>query len=197
MREMGYPLHSGNPNKLWFRGANKMSAERIRSLVEEWLKSGDNCVPGELKNLLQHRVNPQQLKVLNRRIVERYKDGSLSLHFHILERIPQTGRQLWVVEGNSDITEYCAIAQFCVADNHVKERGRSMNPIHPGVVGNSSSQCRRPVLIDIMESVQGLQRLVPTVVRLETLNECSGFFGKPVKPLSSDVSGECGRTASD
>ena len=55
-----------------------MSSNRIRDLVEEWLKSGNDAVPDALKNLLEH---DRYCQVHSRRILERYKSGSLDLHF--------------------------------------------------------------------------------------------------------------------
>src|ERR1019366_5866062 len=105
-------------------------SDQIRQSVKEWLKTGDDLLPDELKDLRQHNFNPQRLQFVSRRIVERYKDGSLSLHFHIQESFPKAcesfpppgvGQKLGVIQGHHG-AEYCAVAQFLPTNEHADER---------------------------------------------------------------------------
>ena len=50
-------------------------ADQIRHLSKQWLESGDEDIPQELKALLEYRPN---VSVLSDRLLERYKDGTLS-----------------------------------------------------------------------------------------------------------------------
>src|SRR5437868_1820053 len=78
-------------------GSVPLRSDRIRQLTKEWLKSGQDSIPGELENLLQNIgdlqvmedgfvgevpfVNRKHLRV-ERSILKRYKLGTLALHLH-------------------------------------------------------------------------------------------------------------------
>src|ERR1035437_8963918 len=104
--------------------------DQIRQSVKEWLKTGDNFVPDKIKNLLQHRIDPPRFQLVGSRFVERYKDGSLSLHFHIKESLPKAcesflttsvAEKFGIIQRHHG-AKYCAVAQFLPTDEHAEER---------------------------------------------------------------------------
>jgi hypothetical protein len=166
-----------------------LRSDRIQQLVKKWLESGEDRIPEELGNLLQCPVNPEWLQVFSRRIVERYKDGSLSLHFHISESLPDS-RKLGMVQGKADATEYCAVAEFFVAEEHGKKRGITPAPINGGIVCDSGSQIQHLVLVEFVEIGHSPERIIPTRVRLQTIDECLSLVGHPIQPMTPLLIGE-------
>ena len=158
--------------------------ELVRRLVKEWLKSGDNCVPHELKYALQGSVNPETFKLLSRRIVERYEKGALTVHFHVRPPRLEIGELRSHVERNSDSAPYCAVAQFFASD---KEAETSVSRNKIDIVSNDGDNVQAPVFIDVYESIQDSQRIIPTVVRLQSLDECSRLWGNPIEAFGSEL----------
>jgi len=166
-------------------------SDKIRQSVKEWLKTGDNRLPDELKDLLQHNINPHRLQFISRRIVERYKNRSLSLHFHIQESFPKAcesfslpgvGEKFGIIQGHHG-AEYCAVAQFLPTDEHADERVLvATTPINKSIVCDRRGEIQCSVLINVVEVGECPERFIPTAVRLQTLDQCSRLIGNAAKP---------------
>lgn len=169
-------------------------SDSIRHAVKKWLKSGNHRISDELENLLQCSVNSETLKVFSRFIVERYKHGTLSVHFHVREsgfkvRNPGGGCKRY-----SDPAEYCAVAQFFVSEEQGKFAGLSDNF---SVIRDNRNDVQCAVFVDVVESVEGSQKAVPSVVRLQSLDQCRSLYGDTPKSLAGDLIGEFGSGVRD
>ena len=169
-------------------------SDSIRHSVKEWLKSGDHRISDELENLLQCSVNPETLKVFSRFIVERYKHGTLSVHFHIRESGLKVRHVCGQCERYSDPTEYCAVVQFLVSEEQSKFAGLRDDL---SVVCNDGNDVQRAVFVDVVESVEGTQRAIPSVVRLQSLDQCRSLCGNTSQPFAGDLIGEIGSCVGD
>jgi hypothetical protein len=177
----------------------------VVSLIKKWLESGNNVISHELENLLQHGFDSETFEVFSRRTAERYKDGSLSLSFHFHVTLPKTSERLVsekfeqcrIVQRNSNIAEYCAIADFLSADEHFEERSIPTGPINESVARNGGDQIQSLVLISFVQCGQGQKSLIPSMIRLQTLDECRSRRGYPIKPVPFFGFFEVLRTATD
>src|SRR5215469_10051932 len=170
--------------------------KRIRSLVKKWLESLEDGIPRELEDALQHGVNAVQFETFSRRIVERYKNSSLTVHFHLSELRGEPS-----IESHSNVTELCAVAQFFVPQERDEKRELLVKPFEFDFASDGSGQMETFVLVDIMEFVEHRERLIPSMVRLQSLDQCHSLFGNPIKPMAlpsggevigSTTNGECG-----
>jgi len=165
---------------------------QVRGLVEKWLESLENGIPHELEDALQHGVNSVRFEAFSRRIVERYKNGGLSLHFHVFE-----ARRHRIIEAQPDATESCAIAQFIIPQKHGANRVLLVQPFEDNGASHDCSQMEIFVFVDVMEIVERFKRILPTVVRLQPLDQCHRLFGNTLKPFALQGSGEIIGTATD
>ena len=124
--------------------------EQIRQSVKEWLKTGDNCVPDKLKDLLQYRIDPPRLQLVGGRFVERYEDGSLTLHLHLSKPVSHGGG----IERHRDVPVYCAVSQFGISDDHFHHGTLTALPFGDGITRDSGSQVECPVLVDVVKFVE-------------------------------------------
>src|SRR6185437_10671275 len=145
-------------------GTESQRRFQIGHLVKEWLKSGEDIVPDELKNILQHRIDSHGFQRFSRRIVERYKDGSLALHFHLFE----TSNDARLIQGHPYVPEYCAVSQFVVP----QEGCEALQPPKLHVTGNCGGDAQSFVFVNVMQIIEGEERILPSVIRLQSLDEC-------------------------
>lgn len=153
--------------------------EQISGLVKKWLESGEDSLPDEIKNALQYRVHPTVLQRFTRRIIERYKEGSVSLHFHIADLGHDSSAEFGIAQ--TDITQYCAVAYFSGENTHHKRSGR---PHNLGVCCHGGCETQRTVLIEVMEFAEYSQWIIPSSVWLQSLDQCRSLLGDPLKPFS-------------
>jgi hypothetical protein len=165
-------------------GSVSERSDHIQQSVKEWLESGEDGIPDELRNLLQNSVNAKGFQVFSRRILERYKNGSLTLHFHIEESVGDAG-VIGMIQRNPGIPEYCAVAQFLTPEEHGHESVLASAPINSGITSDSGNKTEHLVLIEFVEIGHSPERIVPTRVRLQTLDECRSFVGQPIQPMPS------------
>ena len=153
--------------------------KKIRSLVEKWLKSLEHAIPRELEDAFQHGINAKHFEALNRRMVERYKGGSLTMHFHFSEFRGERS-----IETQPDTAELCAVAQFLISQESDEKRELLVKPFEFDFASDGSSQMETSVLVNVVEFVEHRERFIPTMVRLQSLDECHRLFGNPVKPVA-------------
>jgi hypothetical protein len=148
---------------------------------KERFKGGDDSAFDGLHNALQNGVHSERLKLVRRGLLESYKKGSVSFHFHFQESFGRE-RKFGIVEGNTNAAKYCAVAQFLIPQKHTHGVGVT-NPVDKCVMRNGSGQIDGLVLISVVQPCEGYQRLItiPSVVRLQTLNECLNLCGRAVK----------------
>jgi hypothetical protein len=149
-------------------------SERIQELVKEWIKSGNNYIPDELQNLMKGDVHPPIPERSQRRIIERYKDGSLTLHFHFSRIAEERGKDCVIdsVVGKSRVKDF-AVAEYCVAISgncDVREACSAPSGSEIGCTG--CDQVERSVFIRVVEGVKPFKVIAPTVIRLKTLDQC-------------------------
>jgi hypothetical protein len=152
-------------------------SDQIGSLVKEWLQSGQDALPHELINLLHASVDTERFDPTDLRLAERYKDGSLSLHFHITDAT-------YDGLGKRAISEFCAVCH-CLVAIRTNDEIVSSAPIDNGVFGVARNDGQSSVLINVMEFIQDQQPsiFVRSSVRLQTLDECRGFYGNAAKSV--------------
>jgi hypothetical protein len=164
----------------------------ITQSVKEWLESGDGCVPDKLDNLLQDSLDPQRFKLFSRRIAERYEHGSLTLHFHIEESLSEVGeslsvseelKKIGIIQRHSNTAKYCAVAQFFAAEKHIDKSSITAFPFNSRIAGDGGNEIERLVLVSLVQCRKGTKRLIPTRVRLQTLDQCHSTFGNPNQPV--------------
>lgn len=160
-------------------------SDLIRLRVKEWIKSGDDLIPDEVKDLLKRPIDPKFFKVFTRRIVERYKEGTLSLHFHFRDTLIKNAEFLREVERDADVPEYCAIAQFAVSEHHSDDVMIPIRTKETRAICDNSDHIQFPVFIDVMECVEESQRVIPTLVRLQPFDQCRSFFVNTIEASAS------------
>jgi hypothetical protein len=171
-------------------------SDRIRSLVKEWIKTGEDRLSDELENLLHNAVNSEGFQVFSPRILERYKNGSVSLHFHISESLCNPG-VIGMVEGHSDVAKYCAVAEFFLPEKHGDYCASSSAPLHSGVIRYGGHQVERLVFVKFVEIGHLPEKIIPTRIRLQSLDDCLRLVGHPIKTMSSDLIREGFGTGAD
>jgi hypothetical protein len=164
-------------------------SDLIRRSVKEWIEGGDDLVPDEIKDLLYHSVNPKIFKMLSRRIVERYKDGTLSIHLHIRK----VGKQM---DGQT-YGEICSIAQVLVSQDHVDMHDTTPLPLQIGVVGDNGGDVETLVLVDVMELVENSERAIPCCVRLQSLDQCNRVCADAAQTLRLNLVGKISLVSRD
>jgi hypothetical protein len=105
---------------------------QIQQLRKEWIKTGENCLPEELRNIFENPINSEGFQFFSRRILERDKNGCLPLHSHISESFSKSGI-VGMIQGDAEVSEHCAVAQFLVSEKHGKESGFAMAPVNSGI----------------------------------------------------------------
>ena len=140
-------------------------SDHVAYLREQWRKTGDNCFLDELKDASKRWADrPFTQLPPSPRIVERYKEGSLHVHFHF-RAVP------WDVR-----VEDVTIPQFLVFEpNPLLRNFRTESVIPPDQLSISSckrSESERVVLVGVVESGQAVESIA-SAVRLQSLNECN------------------------
>lgn len=152
---------------------------KIEQLVKEWLKSGDHVVPDELHALLHSRVHSERVGPFTPKFLERYEQGSLSLHFHISSQLSVCteeetvgeclGRGEWCVVAETSALFYdCNLFRADAVDNL-------------SVVSYDSGEIERSVFINVLKFVEDVETVIPTRVGLQTLHECNRLNGNTCK----------------
>jgi hypothetical protein len=175
-------------------------SERIQRLVKEWLKNGNNGLPDELKDLLQNPIDSQMLKggfeivpvfkgsrfgVKKDSILERYKHRRISLHLHFFKADSDAG-VVGMIEPEAE-GHYCAVAEFLVSQDRSNDGFQrtvtgGVRPIQFRIPSDGGNQVQVPVLVNVMElGKQGQWMSLPSVVRLQTLDECHRLCGNVIQ----------------
>src|ERR1700733_5585203 len=110
-------------------------------------------------------VYSERFKLFSRRILKRYEDGCVSPRFHTSQSLPEF-REFGTVQGNTDVAEDCAIAQFFPADEGRNHSLTSPVPINMSVARNSGHQIECSVFIEFMEIRHASERILAACVRL-------------------------------
>ena len=152
----------------------KDNSSKIKALVKELIETNDYRILDKLKEI--RKENAYRPRCLYPDLLELYKQGGLALHFHFLHR--EAGNQF--VHGSNgdgagyrrfDNVEYCAVVKL-----HREIEGKdgfSRNlEIQHGVFSDGGGECKHPVLVEVMEGVEPFECLIPSVVRLQTLDQC-------------------------
>lgn len=150
--------------------------KELRRLVKEWLESGDENIPDELKGLLDDVAN--RTVVRHGCLRERYKRGALELHAHF--RVVKEGEH----------SDFCAIVHRTGPLRMVEElEGEDGMPggVSKGglsIAGSQSGEAQPAVLINVVEMVENSEgvffgRPIHSVVRLQPLDECRRLLGNP------------------
>jgi hypothetical protein len=157
-------------------------AETIRQLTEKWLETGDDSILDEMKYVIHHglSINP-----FNRRILERYLESTPELHVHFIK----------IGFGLESKSEHqCAVAKSLVSPLSCTVNTAS------NIAGGETwidefdrGQSKRPVLIDVHQLVQSPEGmvepiLIPSAVRLQSLDDCLGLNGHTAESISSKLS---------
>lgn len=148
----------------------------LRRLVKEWLKSGDDNIPDELKGVLDDIAN--RTVVRHGRFVERYERASLKLHLHF--GVAQDGEH----------SDFCAIVHRTGSLRMVEQlEGHDRMPggVSKGGLGvctSQSDEAQSAVFINVVEMVENpvgvpFGRAIRSVVRLQPLDECCRLLGNP------------------
>lgn len=154
-------------------------ADRIRSLADEWLKSGDDRIPDELANLFKTGYDVQRMRPRNHRILKRYKEARLSIHFHFSRLTDHAGDGIIPIER----AEVCAVVKSCDTNHDIVDLCAHA-PHNIDLGGCGHRQVEHSVLIDDMESIENGQRMIRSAIRLQCLDCCHGLFVDAVESLS-------------
>ena len=132
----------------------------IRSLSKQWFKTGDNRFLDELQDVTKRWVDKELCKPpLRLRIAERYKNGSLDIHFHF--------RLAFEVA----LIKNIPIPQFLVFEPSPSHREHGAEVVIPkaqmGVKSNESSDSQGVMFVGVVEPRQGFERIA-SLVRLQT-----------------------------
>lgn len=149
---------------------------QVRELVKKWLESLENGIPHELEDALQHSIDAMRFETLSRRIVERYKNGSLSLHFHLFKTLHKGE-----VETQPNVAELCTVAQFIMPHEHGEDGVLPVLPFKFDGTSDASSEMETFVFVDVVEIIERSKRILPTMVRLQPLDQCHRLFGNTFK----------------
>ncbi len=166
----------------------KEKADLIRQLSKKWLESGDDRVLHEFTQAVHDGVH---FPIGDRSIVERYCELGLELHAHFFNVRNAAGI-------NDDL---CAVAQYLRRDGTTDNLPVPVDHDNVLIVSSNGRQGERSVFINVRELVQDPQRMemgiqLPTLVRLQTLNDCLRLNGYATESIFLDMTGEpCGRVA--
>jgi len=162
----------------------------IRSLVEEWLKSGNDVVSDAIKNYFHEhcRINPRCGTIL-----ERYVDIALNIHLHFSVGFEQFGAL------NSD--NLCIIVQCAAESSDSPDTQHSpIDSCNFGVMHDAAGKGQRSVFVDVYQFVEhpegGVAKL-PNLIRLQTLDECLSLRGHPEQSSAFYSLSEIPRTLTD
>ncbi len=167
-------------------------SEKITRLVQEWLKSGNDVIPDVLKNALHDYpdITPR-----SRRILERYRESALELHFHFFPE-----REIL----DTHAKDYCLIAMNLAADPRelVMDSTAGIGHFAEHVLGQNAGQGQEAMLVNIYELIQMPQGVIAKflhspMIRLQTLDECLGLWGNAVKSMSLEFPLECDAITAD
>jgi hypothetical protein len=165
-------------------------ADVIRQLSKKWLENRDDVTLNELTHAIHDGVH---FHVHNRGILERYQQSSLEIHFHFF-RLFNEGSM------NSDA---CATAYFRRRlDSGKLAPGRLVDNCKVSIGSVNGGKRKHPVLINIHELVNDPQGMVvgvriPTVIRLQSLNDCLRIKRYPAESVSHELSLESFESEAD
>jgi len=140
------------------------------SFSDKRLKGGDNRVIKEVKAPSEIALNG----IIGPRLgfLQRYKVAEASIHIHAAS----------CIQGKGDPEQFCAIIQYAGVDDSRKEFCVH-RPSESDIITDSRS-CRgmeHPVLVavrEFMNKPEGVHiSLIPTVIRLHSLDDCQRVFG--------------------
>ncbi|TKB59304.1 MAG: hypothetical protein E8D49_08440 [Nitrospira sp.] len=157
---------------------NESRQDKLRRLIKEWLKSGQDALPDVIKNLMDEGA---ETLIPKPSLIERYKSGSLRLHLHVLAHC--------LIGGVWKIGHLCFVAQYAIGraqGGHISAGSDTVgscccdtdiNGVH-----HCSSEMHVPMLVYVGERIQNPQGMIcdiPTMVRLQSMNDCLRLNGHP------------------
>jgi len=156
-------------------------ATRLQSLNKETLEFGQNRESNIVKQAVQHEAN---LHIPRGSLVERYKHNDIGIHSHL--KATSTG-----TVHNRKWPDFCILLQSgkINVDEKLSVNDFGLNLTHAA----SKIDDKQPsVLVNVAEVIDnpehGFVKVLPVVVRLQTLDFCNSICGNPVEPaLLSDL----------
>lgn len=155
-------------------------SEEIRNSIKEWLQCGESDLPDKIKNLLQNRVHPSpRFGFVSRKILERYESGDLSLHFHITEYVGDSGAG----KIDDEVSQRSVVGQLFSGGLHLNDSASSALQSNRSVLCKQGHNVYGSVFVDVVKVVQGSEYLIPSMVRLQSLDDCLRLCGNTIQPV--------------
>ncbi len=156
--------------------------KKTDALFQEWVKSGNDIIPDELKNLIQQESDRYIIRGI--RFLEDYESGTLYFHLHIAVK-----RDVEIL-GKSDGGEWCFVvshpnvrsARLGGQDPSVWQNNAAMGF---GEMGNGNMQQAMLVSVrHLSKNRKGMsRRIIPSCIRLQKVNDCQYFGCNPADNL--------------